>query len=77
MPEGCGVASKMLAATRVEDADGMKYPRQRLARVFSTSEGAAGVGNAPCREMQRIMISSGVVTTSTRTPTNTSLRPAR
>ena len=67
----------MLAATQVEYADGMKYARQRLARVISTFEGATSVGNAPCREMQRNKISSGVVTTSTRIPMNTILRPAK
>ena len=77
MPEGCGVATKMLAATQVEYADGMKYARQRLARVWTTFEGATSVGNAPCRDMSRNKISSGVTTMNTQIPTNTILRPAK
>ena len=56
----------MLAATRRGNADGMNYARQRLARVISTSEGADQYAYAPCWEMSRTMINSGVVTTSTR-----------
>lgn len=56
----------MLAATRDEYADGMNYTRQRLARAHNTSEGADQYAYAPCREMQRTLINSGVVTTNTR-----------
>jgi len=69
MTEGCGVATKMLEATRRGKADGMKYARQRLARVYCTSEGASGMPIAPCREMQRTMIKSVDGTASMRTPT--------
>ena len=77
MLERCGVATKMLEATRRGKADGIKYARQRLARVRTTSEGASGMLYAPCREMSRNKISSGVTTVNTQIPTNTILRPAK
>lgn len=61
--------SNMLAATRYEVTDGENRPRQHLERVSTTSEGADQYATAPCREMRRTMINSGVVTTSTRPPT--------
>lgn len=69
MMEGYGVTSNMLAATRYEVTDGENRARQHLERAHNTSEGATGMATAPCRDMRRTMINSGVVTTSTRPPT--------
>ena len=77
MSKACGIVTNMLEATRRGKADGIMYARQRLARVFSTSEGASGMLYAPCWEMSRNKISSGVTTMNTQIPTKTILRPAK